>query len=358
VNSSPPNLRLMEQRPLGSSDLTVSVFGLGTMTFGAESDPATSNAILDRYVEAGGRFLDTADVYSRGVSEQIIGRWLASRPRPTGLVLATKARFAMSEDPADRGAGRAHLERAVEASLTRLGVEVIDLYQIHAWDPATPVEETLETLDGLVAAGKVRAIGVSNFLGFQLERAVLTAKHRGWAPVVSLQPEYSLLSRGIELELVPLCLEENIGLLPWSPLGGGWLTGKYSAATRPTGETRLGEDPSRGVEAYDLRNTERTWRILDRVEAIAIGRGVAMSQVALNWARQRPGISSVLIGCRTLAQLEDNLAALDWQLSPEEMGVLNEVSAPGIPTYPHGFLEVEAGVDIWERLTTRNGPPF
>jgi aryl-alcohol dehydrogenase (NADP+) len=348
----------MEQRPLGESDLTVSVFGLGTMTFGAEADEETSHALLDRYVEAGGAFLDTADVYARGMSEEIIGRWLTRRRAADSLVVATKARFAMSDDPADRGAGRAHLERAVEASLRRLGVDAIDLYQIHAWDPVTPIEETLETLDDFVTAGKIRWIGVSNFMGWQLERAVLTARHRGWAPVVSLQPQYNLLTRDIELEVVPVCLEENIGLLPWSPLGGGWLTGKYSAYERPAGATRLGVDPDRGVEAYDLRNNDHTWRVVEAVRTVAAERGVTMSQVALNWVRQRAGVSSVLLGCRNIRQLEDNLGALEWELSSAEMERLNEISAPGIPTYPHGFLEVEAGVDVWERLATRTGRPY
>lgn len=348
----------MERRPLGESDLMPTVFGLGTMTFGAESDEETSHAILDRYVESGGVFLDTADVYTRGVSEEMIGRWLARRGGAADLVIATKARFAMSDSPADRGAGRAHLERAVEASLRRLGVDAVDLYQIHAWDPATPIEETLETLDDMVTAGKVRWVGVSNFLGWQLERAVLSARHHGWAPVVSLQPQYNLLTRDIELEIVPVCLEENIGLLPWSPLGGGWLTGKYSAYERPAGATRLGVDPNRGVEAYDLRNNDHTWRVVEAVRTVAAERDVTMSQVALNWVRQRAGVTSVLLGCRNIGQLEDNLAALDWDLSPEEMQLLDEISAPGIPTYPHGFLEVEAGVDVWERLGTRTERPY
>ena len=349
----------MERRPLGESDLTTSVFGLGTMTFGAESDEKTSHALLDRYVESGGVLLDTADVYTRGVSEEIIGRWLARRGAAAAdLVIATKARFAMRDSPADRGAGRAHLERAIEASLRRLGLDAVDLYQIHAWDPATPIEETLETLDDMVTAGKVRWVGVSNFLGWQLERAVLSARHHGWAPVVTLQPQYNLLTRDIELEIVPVCLEENIGLLPWSPLGGGWLTGKYSAYERPAGATRLGDDPQRGVEAYDLRNNDHTWRVVEAVRTVAAERGVTMSQVALNWVRQRAGVSSVLLGCRNIGQLEDNLAALDWDLSPEEMQRLDEISAPGIPIYPHGFLEVEAGVDVWERLATRTERPY
>lgn len=347
----------MEQRKLGESDLFVSVFGLGTMTFGAEADETASHAILDRYVETGGRFIDTADVYSRGASEEIIGRWLQKRGGANDVLIATKARFPMSEDPADQGAGRDYVGRALDASLRRLNVDVIDLYQMHAWDPATPINETLETLNEFVKKGKVRAIGVSNYTGWQLQRAVLTARHETWSPIASLQPQYSLLGREIELELMPLCLEENIGLLPWSPLGGGWLTGKYSRYEKPGGDTRLGEDPKRGIEAYDLRNTDRTWRVLETVGLIAAERGVAISQVALNWIRQRPGVSSVLLGCRTVTQVDENLGALSWKLTEAEMQLLTEVSAPGIPLYPHGFLERYAGVDIWERLGTRSETP-
>ncbi len=348
----------MEQRKLGKSGLETSVFGLGTMTFGDESDEQTSHAILDAYFEAGGSFVDTADVYTRGASEEIIGRWLAKRGGVEGVTIATKARFAMSDDPVDSGAGRAYLERAIDASLRRLGVETIDLYQIHAWDPGTPIDETLETLDGFVSAGKVRHIGVSNFIGWQLERAFLTAEHNGWAQPVSLQPQYNLLGREIELDVFPLCMDRDIGTLPWSPLGGGWLTGKYERTVAPTGASRLGEDPTRGIEAYDLRNTERTWEILDAVKSVADSRGVTMAQVALNWVRNRPTVSSVLLGCRTTDQLDDNLAALEWDLTEEEMATLNEVSAPGIPAYPQGFLENEAGVTVWERLQTRVAPPY
>jgi aryl-alcohol dehydrogenase (NADP+) len=328
------------------------------MTFGHESDEPTSHALLDHYVEAGGNLIDTADVYSRGVSEEIIGRWLRARGGPADLIIATKARFATGDGADDVGAGRAHLEKALESSLRRLGLERIDLYQIHAWDPTTPIEETLETLNDFVEAGKIGAIGVSNFLAWQVERAVLVAAREGWAAIVAVQPQYNLLSRDIELELIPVCLDEEIGILPWSPLGGGWLTGKYGRDTLPKGESRLGEDPDRGVEAYPLRNVDRTWRILDTVRSIANDRGATMSQVALNWLRMRPGVSSVLLGCRNVFQLEDNLAAFTWDLSPEEMGKLDLVSAPGIPTYPHGFLEVEAGVDIWERLVTRADRPY
>lgn len=347
----------MEERTLGSSDLSVSVFGLGTMTFGAESDEATSHAMLDRFVAAGGTLIDTADVYSRGVAEEIVGGWLA-RNRRDDVVIATKARFAMSDDPRDRGAGREHLSRALEASLRRLGVDTIDLYQIHAWDPATPIEETMETLNEFVSAGKVREIGVSNFLAWQLERALQVGRYHGWAPIVSLQPLYNLISREVEFDLLPLCIEHDLGVLPWSPLGGGWLTGKYRREESPTGATRLGEDPDRGVEAYAVRNNELTWRVLEAVEAISADHQAPMSQVALNWLRGRPAVSSVLLGCRTVAQLDENLGALEWDLTEEERRRLDTVSAPGIPTYPYGFLEVEAGMEVWRRLSTRTRPPF
>lgn len=240
----------MDRRRLGNSGLLVSEFAIGAMTFGDEADEPATHAMLDRYVEVGGTFIDTADVYAKGRSEEYIGRWLASRSHDD-LVIASKARFSTSDDPNDRGAGRRHLSRAIEASLRRLGVEVIDLYQIHAWDADIPVDETLGTLDDLVRQGKVRYVGVSNFTGWQLQRFVLTARHIGYSPIISLQAQYNLLGRHIELELLPQVLEEDLGLLPWSPLGGGWLSGKYRRDNPPSGATRLGEDPKRGIEAYD-----------------------------------------------------------------------------------------------------------
>jgi aryl-alcohol dehydrogenase (NADP+) len=345
----------METREPDASVLDLSVFGLGTMTFGAESDEHMSHEILDHYHEAGGRFIDTADVYTHGVSEEIIGRWL-TKANPEDVVLATKARFPMGEGPDQSGAGRRHLAAAIDDSLRRLGVDVIDLYQMHAWDPRVPIEETLETLDGIVAAGKVRHIGVSNYTGWQLERAIQVTRRNGWAPIVTLQPQYNLLAREIELDVLPACLDHGVGLLPWSPLGGGWLTGKYKPSDRPSGMTRLGEDPSRGVEAYDLRNNPRTWNVLEVLASIAADRAVPMSQVALNWVRARPGVTSVLLGCRTVGQLQENLGALSWELSPDEMSALTTVSAPGVPTYPQGFLERYAGVDTWQRLGTRVEP--
>jgi aryl-alcohol dehydrogenase-like predicted oxidoreductase len=343
----------MEQRSLGSSGLTVSSLALGTMTFGNETDEAGAGAQLDRFVEVGGTLIDTADVYSAGRSEEIIGRWLSMRGRTDDLVIATKGRFPMGGSPLDQGAGRRHLQRAVAASLRRLGVDVIDLYQVHGWDQSVPVEETLQTLDDLVRAGTVRYVGLSNYTGWQLQRALRLAEMHGWTAPVSLQPQYNLLAREIEWEIVPQCIEEGIGLLPWSPLGGGWLTGKYRRDERPTGSTRLGEDPERGVEAYDRRNTERTWAIIDRVRAVAVAHGCSLGQVALAWVRQRPSVSSVVLGARTVEQLDDNLASVDVTLSAEEMDDLSVVSAPGIADYPYRMLARECGMDVWDELRTR-----
>ena len=216
---------------------------------------------------------------------------------------------------------------------------MIDLYQIHCWDSSAPLDETLATLHDMVRAGKVRYIGVSNVTGWQLQRYLLTARHMGAPPIVSYQAQYNLLDRHIEWELLPQCVEEGIGLLPWSPLGGGWLAGKYRPDQPPTGPTRLGDNPARGVEAYAIRNTERTWRILDEVGAIASARGVAHAQVALNWLRRRPSVSSVILGARTVAQLDENLGALEWSLTVEEAQRLDMVAAPGLPDYPYGFIE-------------------
>jgi aryl-alcohol dehydrogenase-like predicted oxidoreductase len=338
----------MEFRTLGSTGTIVSAQCLGTMTFGAESTEEESHAQLDRFVEAGGNVVDTANVYSRGVSEEIVGRWLANRSGVRDqLVIATKGRFAMGDGvdrPAvnDAGLTRTNLSRALDASLRRLGVETIDLYQAHAWDPLTPLEETLRFFDDAVRAGKIRYAGVSNFLGWQLQKASLLAEFHGLAPIVTLQPQYNLLVRDIEFELVDVCRHEGIGILPWSPLAGGWLTGKYTRDQSPSGATRLGEDPERGMEAYGPRNAqERTWRVIDAVREVADGRGVPMSQVALAWVADRPAVTSVILGARTLEQLDDNLGAADLHLSDKETALLTEASAPIVADYPYGAPGVD-----------------
>lgn len=325
-------------RTLGRSGAVVSTHALGTMTFGAEADEATSHALLDAYVGAGGNFLDTADVYSAGASEEIIGRWLAAHPTETEqIVLATKGRFPMGAGPNDLGTSRRHLRTALDASLRRLGVEHIDLYQLHAWDAITPLEETLRFLDDAVSAGKIGYYGFSNFTGWQLTKAIHTAQQRGWELPVTLQPQYNLLVRGIEHEIVPASLDAGIGLLPWSPLGGGWLSGKYRRDQQPSGATRLGENPDRGMEAWAKRNAdERTWRVIDAVAAVAEQQGATSSQVALAWLAAQPAVTSVILGVRTLEQLRDNMGAAALTLTTEQLDRLTTASAPEIEDYPYG----------------------
>jgi aryl-alcohol dehydrogenase-like predicted oxidoreductase len=333
----------MQYRTLGPSGAVVSSYALGTMTFGAEATEETSHAIMDSYFAAGGNFIDTADVYSAGVSEEIIGRWLAARPEVRDrAVVATKGRFPMGTAPNDVGTSRRHLTRALDDSLRRLGVEQIDLYQMHAWDPITPLEETLRFLDDAVGRGKIAYYGFSNFLGWQLTKAAHVARAQGWNPPVTLQPQYSLLVREIEYEIVPAALDAGMGLLPWSPLGGGWLSGKYKRDQPPSGATRLGENPERGMEAWKARNDNpRTWAVIDAVEEIAAGRGVSPSQVALAWLADRPAVTSVILGARTTEQLADNLAAAGLQLSTEETNRLTQASAPSAGVYPYGPMAQE-----------------
>jgi aryl-alcohol dehydrogenase-like predicted oxidoreductase len=332
----------MEYRTLGSTGTVVSTLCLGTMTFGAESDEKVAHEQLDRFVEQGGNFVDTADVYADGESETIIGRWLGTRTGARDqVVIATKGRFARGDGPNDVGLSRVSLTRALEASLRRLGVDTVDLYQAHAWDPLTPIEETLRFFDDAVRAGKIQYVGVSNFIGWQLQKAALLTRHLGLAPVVTLQPQYNLLQRGVELELTQVCVNERIGILPWSPLGGGWLTGKYQRNRAPTGATRLGEDPERGMEGYGRRNPEqRTWRVIDAVRSVAEARGISMARVALAWLVDRPAVTSVILGARTLEQLDDNLGAVGLHLSAEETARLDEASTPIVDDYPYGELGV------------------
>ena len=328
----------MDYRKLGNSGTSVSHLALGTMTFGAEADESTSHAILSDYAAAGGNLIDTADVYTAGTSEEIIGRWLANNPTERDrMVLASKGRFPMGDDVNDLGLSRRHLRRALDASLTRLGVDHIDLYQVHSWDPLTPLEETLGFLNEAVVQGKIGYYGFSNYTGWQLTKAVLTARRLGYSLPVTLQPQYSLLVREIEAEIVPAVLDAHMGMLPWSPLAGGWLTGKYSRDTEPTGATRLGENPKRGMEAWEKRNAEdRTWRIIDTVTELAADRGVNASHVALAWVAAKPGVTSVILGARSQEQLADNLASADLELTPEELDRLDEVSRPTFGDYPYG----------------------
>jgi aryl-alcohol dehydrogenase-like predicted oxidoreductase len=334
---------IIRKRLLGTTGVLVTEFALGTMTFGQEADEGTAGEILDRYTEAGGNLIDTADVYPpagpKGTSEEIIGRWLKGRTAARdSIVLATKCRGRMDDSGNSEGLSRRWIIRACEQSLRRLQTDYIDLYQAHQWDPATPIEESLAAFDALVRAGKVRYIGVSNFTGWQLERTVQVARSMGVSVPVSLQPQYNMLAREIEWELVPVCLDHKLGIIPWGPLGQGWLSGKYQRDAAPAGATRLGEDPNRGVEAYARRNVDRTWRIVDAVQAVATELGVPLARVALRWLADRPAVAAPLLGARTADQIAENLRAADITLSEEQRSRLDEVSAPVTPDYPYRLL--------------------
>ena len=265
-------------------------------------------------------------------------------------MLATKGRFAMGKEPNALGLSTRHLTRALDASLARLQLDRIDLYQVHAYDPWTPLEETLRTLAGFIAAGKISYYGLSNYTGWQLTKVVHLARALNVPPPVTLQPQYSLIVREIEWEIVPAVLDAGMGMLPWGPLGGGWLSGKYTRDQRPTGHTRLGENPDRGMEAYDRRGTERTWTIIDAVQKIAEDRGVSMAEVALAWVTDRPAVTSTILGARTTEQLEANLKAADLHLNPEETAALDAASDPAAADYPYG----ELGID--QRNRVLSGP--
>lgn len=280
----------------------------------------------------------------------IIGLDLERAPSCWVVIIATKGRF----DPPQGSAGgsRRSLVRSVDASLDRLGIAAIDLYFVHGWDQHTPVVETLDALASLVRCGKIHSIGWSNVTGWQLGRILTEAEHGGLIAPCVMQPQYNLLDRGIELEVLPCCLDHAVSITPWSPLGGGWLTGKYSRDERPTGTSRLGDDPNRGVEAYDGRNTERTWKILDAVQATANRHERSMGQVAIAWLLQRPSVSSVLLGARTVDQLRDNLGAITLELTAQEVADLAVVSAPGLPPYPYAMIEEFCDVPHWRELGT------
>jgi aryl-alcohol dehydrogenase-like predicted oxidoreductase len=320
------------------------------MTFGSETDEVEAFRQLDLFVDYGGTFIDTADVYSDGVSEEMIGKWARQRGGVDDLVIATKGRFA---PPAgSHGASRRSLVRSVNASLKRLQMEAIDLYFVHGWDPYTDVADTLATLGDLVQTGKMHNIAWSNVTGWQLQKIISTAEAQGLPMPVAMQPQYNLLERGVEVEVLPCCLDAGIALTPWSPLGGGWLTGKYNARERPIAKSRLGEDPNRGVEAYDLRNTDRTYEILGVLASVANRHDRPLAHVALAWLASRPGVASILLGARTVDQLQDNLDAADLILGDTELAELTQVSSGGLPAYPYRLLEEYGDVDIWKRLGT------
>jgi aryl-alcohol dehydrogenase (NADP+) len=329
----------MQYRTLGNSGLAVSKLAFGTMNFGTENTEEEAFALLDAFMEAGGNMVDTSDVYGGGLSERIIGRWLAARPREITdrVVLTTKGRFTNGPDVNDLGLSRRHLHRALDASLRRLGVEIVDLYQMHGWDAHTPVEETLSFLDDAVRAGKIHYAGLSNFTGWQLQLTVSTAKAMGVHVPLTLQQQYSLLSRESEFEMVPAALHNNIGLLPWSPLAGGFLTGKYTRGATPASDTRAGSanELYQWVSA-EYAATDRNWATIDEVVRIAEETGATPAQVALSWIADRPGVVAPIFGARTLEQLYDSIGAAGLTLDAEATTALDKASTPTPGGYPYG----------------------
>lgn len=326
----------MEYRLLGRSGLKVSTITLGTMTMGGKGNfakvgnagVAEARRQIDLCLDAGINLIDTADVYSTGGSEEIIGEVLGGK-RPNGVLIATKARFPMGDGPNDRGLSRHHLIEACEASLKRLRTDVIDLYQVHQWDGQTPLEETIDALDSLVRQGKVRYIGASNYSSWHLMKALGVSDRTHRQRFVSQQIHYTLEAREAEYELVPVSIDQGLGILVWSPLAGGLLSGKHRRGVTPEGTRQLA-----GWDEPPIRDEDRLWAIVDALVAIAEARGVSGAQVALAWLLGRPAVTSVIIGGRTEAQLQDNLAAADLVLTAEERVTLDQVSAPPV-LYPY-----------------------
>ncbi|CUA88837.1 aldo/keto reductase [Chelatococcus daeguensis] len=327
----------MEFRRLGASGLKVPVlsFGAGTFAgkgplFGAwgNTDADEARRLLDICLEAGLNLFDTADVYSDGASEEVLGE--AIRGRRDKVLISTKTALPMGEGPNDAGASRARLVTATEDALRRLGTDYIDLLQLHAFDAGTPVEEVLATLDALVRAGKVRYVGVSNFAGWQLMKSLALAERHGWPRYVAHQIYYSLVGRDYEWDLMPLAQDQGVGALVWSPLGWGRLTGKIRRGAPVPAGSRLNETADFGPPVPE----ERLYRVVDALDEIAAETGRTVPQIALNWLIARPTVASVIIGARNEAQLRDNLGALGWRLTAEQMAKLDAASRV-TPPYPH-----------------------
>ena len=326
----------MEYRQLGNSGLKVSVLTMGTMTFGGKGNSAKVGNVqldevrkfIDMVADAGVNLIDTANVYSNGVSEELIGEAMGGKRKP-GMLIATKARFPMGAGPNDRGLSRWHLIRECEASLKRLRTDVIDLYQVHQWDGLTPLEETMEALDSLVRSGKVRYIGCSNFSGWHVMKAMEAARRDGRIPFVSEQIYYTLQAREAEYELLPIAIDQKLGVLIWSPLAGGLLSGKHRR-----NKTAEGSRFVAGWAEPPIRDENALWAIVDELVAIGEARKVSAAQIALAWLLQRPAVTTLIIGGRTEAQFRDNLASAEVKLTADERARLDKVSQPPL-IYPY-----------------------
>jgi aryl-alcohol dehydrogenase-like predicted oxidoreductase len=334
----------MKYRNLGAAGVKVSSLCLGAMTFGeadeksfmhkAGADEATTFGILDRALASGINFVDTADVYGQdGLSERVLGGWLSQRGTRDKIVLATKFRFTMGDGANRSGASRYRIVKCCEDSLRRLRTDRIDLYQIHMQDITAPEEETLRALDDLVSAGKVQYIGCSNYTAYRLMSSLWLSRTNSWARYVTLQAQYSLIVRDLEREHVPLCRQEGLGILPWSPLAGGFLTGKFERGKAPDSNVRLGMKDR--FARYDL---DRNWKVIDAVRAVAAELHTTPAAVSLAWLLAKPQVSSVIFGARSIAQLDANIAAAELELAPRQVELLDQASAFDLG-YPYTFIQ-------------------
>ncbi|HML20372.1 MAG TPA: aldo/keto reductase [Aggregatilinea sp.] len=325
----------MQYRYMGRTGLKVSELCLGTQTFGWGADEPTAHRMASRFMDAGGNFFDTSNIYNEGQSETILGSWLKDQDRAQ-VVIASKVFFPAGKGPNDTGLTRKHIFHQIDASLRRLQTDYIDIYQTHCWDASTPLEETLRAMDDLVTMGKIRYVGASNYTPSQLMRSLMLSEKHDWARMDCLQPEYSLLVRSPEWELLPLCQEQGVGVIAWSPLAGGWLTGKYRRNQPPPSDSRAGR-ADRWDDLPEQRETEQYWDMVDVLVAIAEARSKTPAQVALNWVLNKPGVTAPIFGARTPEQLEQNLGCAGWSLSPEEVAQLDAASAIPLPS-PYNFI--------------------
>jgi len=327
----------MEYKYLGNTGIKISELVFGIQTFGWGVDEKTAHSMADRFFEAGGIMFDTSDIYNNGESERILGSWLKSRGNRHSLVIASKVFFPTGAGPNDTGASKKHILHSIEESLRRLNTDYIDLYQVHCYDSSTPLEETISVLDYLVKSGKVRYTGASNYPPSKLQKAIMLSRMNGLESFCSLQAEYSLLVRSTEWELIPLCIEEGIGFLAWSPLAGGWLTGKYKKNQPPPPDSRVGRK-DRWDDQPEQRESELTWKIIDVLQKISKERRKTPAQIALNWLLLQPGVTAPILGARTMEQLEENIGCTGWRLSEKEILLLDEASKIPLP-YPYRFIE-------------------
>jgi aryl-alcohol dehydrogenase-like predicted oxidoreductase len=334
----------MEYRSLGRTGVKVSVLCLGCMMFGGRTNAADSATIIDRALDAGLNFLDTANVYSRGRSEEVTGEALKRNGKRGRVVLATKVHGVMADDdPNMQGNSRRHIVEQCEASLRRLQTDHIDLYQIHRPQTDIPIDETLRALDDLVRAGKVLYLGTSTFAAWQLVESLWVSKELGLHRFACDQPPYNLLDRRIERELVPMARTYGLALIPWSPLAGGLLTGKYDRNTPPPGDTRFADYDKNPL--FQRRWTEAAFQVIDGLKPIAQAKGCTLSQLALAWCAHQPGVTSPIIGPRTMEQLEDNLKALEIRITDEDKAAIDKVTPPGRVASP--YYEADFGPHLY-----------